>query len=142
MIDDLHVYIHWPFCRKKCRYCDFISLPERSTHERSRYLEALNRELRYRIGVGMLEQATLQTIYFGGGTPSLMTKDELSLLIEQLESIFPSNNTKEVTLEINPSTISNKTLNEMIECGVNRLSVGIQTFQERYLRFLGRSQTA
>ncbi|WP_456397638.1 radical SAM family heme chaperone HemW [Desulfurobacterium sp.] len=120
-----HLYIHVPFCRTKCPYCDFYSTTEESNVKE--YLYLLKKELEIR------EIAPIpETIYFGGGTPSLMPP----LFFESILNMFPS--AKEITVEANPEDLTLKYLKALKTSGINRISIGIQTFQEKLLKILNR----
>jgi oxygen-independent coproporphyrinogen-3 oxidase len=132
----LSLYLHFPFCLKKCLYCNFVSYPA-SQYDLSLYLEALLQEIRsspYAI--------PLQTLYFGGGTPSLFTARQLNQVLQTLENRFGFEATPEITLEANPSTVNLKSLRTLRSIGFNRLSLGIQSFDDRSLKLLGRAHNA
>lgn len=126
-----NVYIHIPFCKSKCRYCSFVSYPKSELKEK--YLNALTKEIRTRY-----QKETLDTLYFGGGTPSLLSYNELNELIK----LFNTNDNTEITLEANPETITKEYLIYIKNCGINRLSFGCQTFDNTILKLIGRIHTA
>ncbi len=132
----LGLYVHIPFCRSRCIYCDFYSttLGEDVRH---RYIEALGREMRRR-------QTTtpLTTLYIGGGTPSTLSPDEMEALFVQLRQHFNTSSLQEVTVEANPDDITPTYCQRLKEWGVNRVSLGVQTFHDPLLRFLRRRHTA
>lgn len=123
-------YIHIPFCRQKCRYCSFVSFAQ--TEKKDIYLEALKKEIKARYN-----GETLQTLYFGGGTPSLLSSQEFEAVI----SLFKINKTTEITAELNPEKLSEEYLKELKAAGINRLSIGCQTFDEKILNAIGRKHT-
>lgn len=131
----LGIYIHVPFCVRKCPYCDFYSVPQ--TAERmEQYGTALCRFLRQ-----MQTDLPVDTIYFGGGTPSLLP---VSLLEEILQTIAGTVSLRqpEITLECNPATVDRKTLQQLREIGINRLSIGVQSLSDVQLKRLGRLHDA
>ena len=134
-----NIYIHVPFCVKKCNYCAFFShacaAPDWDGFENK-----ITGEIKYwREKIGKIK---VPTIFFGGGTPSLMPSHVFSHIISELRRNFDLTNDTEITLESNPGTLSNKKLNEFHEIGMNRLSIGIQSFDDKKLNFLGRIHTA
>lgn len=122
-----NVYIHIPFCKSKCKYCSFISFPELEL--KADYLESLYKEIKY-----YYKNELLKTLYFGGGTPSLLTVSETAKLI----SCFNINKNTEVTMELNPESITEEYLISLKQAGVNRLSFGCQTFNNIILKQIGR----
>ncbi|QXE86024.1 radical SAM family heme chaperone HemW [Geomonas nitrogeniifigens] len=133
------LYIHFPFCLKKCLYCDFNSTAW-SGDELSGYVELLLREMELR-HEALAEPVQTPTLYFGGGTPSLMAPVLVGRLIEQAALRFGLEGDAEVTLEANPGTLTPERLSGYRAAGVNRLSLGIQSFEERLLQRLGRAHT-
>jgi len=132
----LGLYIHIPFCVRKCNYCDFLSFPAEETTKK-RYVDALCKEIESYKEV--TKEYRLATIYFGGGTPSVLDVS----LIEQILSAVQKNFTidmaaAEVTLEVNPGTASREKLKQYRELGINRLSIGVQSAKEKELVLLGR----
>ncbi|HEX8557175.1 MAG TPA: radical SAM family heme chaperone HemW [Pyrinomonadaceae bacterium] len=133
------IYIHVPFCRSRCSYCDFATgAYEGALAER--YVAALERE------VGAFERAgpraEVDTVYFGGGTPSLLTPAQVARVLEAVRRRFDVDAGAEVTLEMNPGTVTLEGLRALRGAGVNRASFGAQTFDDRELRRLGRTHTA
>ena len=137
----LGLYVHWPFCRAKCPYCDFNShLRDRVDH--TRWAAALVRELET-----LAEQADrrghhLSSIFIGGGTPSLMDPGTMARVIEAARSVFTLNDDAEITMEANPTSVEAARLNAFAEAGVNRLSMGIQSLNDDALTALGREHSA
>lgn len=121
------IYIHVPFCVKKCDYCDFLSFKS-TKEERKKYVEFLIKEIK------MYPKYKYDTVYFGGGTPSLLEPEDVNLILKELEI----NKNAEVTLEANPKTVDYKKLKGFREAGINRLSMGIQSFSDEFLKILGR----
>jgi len=130
------LYIHIPFCQSKCPYCDFYSIPE--VNLIPAYLKALEQEAhRYREALGPFD-----TLYLGGGTPSLLTNAQLVTLMKNLRRHFRLLPDAEITLEANPDDVTPEKLRLLQDLGVNRLSLGVQSLDEAELRFLGRRHTA
>ena len=128
------LYIHIPFCKSKCAYCGFYSLPSLKLKER--FLEALKTEIVMR--KDYLHGLTVNTIYFGGGTPSLLSIKEIGELLHLINDTYPIGDEPEITLEANPDTLSLAYLESLRRIGVNRLSIGIQSFFDNDLQYLGR----
>jgi oxygen-independent coproporphyrinogen-3 oxidase len=140
-MDDLGVYLHVPFCERLCPYCDFPVVATRSLGrgEEERYVAALRSELDARRAD--FADRSLATIYLGGGTPSLLTPQSVRELLDAVRGSFPGE-PAEVTLEINPSTLERERLPAFRAAGVDRVSVGIQSFDDTTLRRLGRAHRA
>ncbi|WP_339054171.1 radical SAM family heme chaperone HemW [Fusobacterium animalis] len=132
MLKIYNTYIHIPFCERKCNYCDFTSL-KRSDSQIERYVNYLLKEIEIYSQKYDLSQKQ-DTIYFGGGTPSLLPIDSLEKI---LSKFFYDKNT-EITIEINPKTVDTNKLKEYRKLGINRLSIGVQTFDDDNLKVLGR----
>ena len=130
------IYIHVPFCQSRCAYCDFYSTTL-LTH-REAYVNAVCRELQYRLPE--LEGESIKTIYFGGGTPSTLTIEELRSILRVLETKNPSN--LEITLEANPDDLTEDYVQGLHTLPINRVSLGIQSFHDRTLSLVGRRHTA
>lgn len=131
------VYIHVPFCVRKCAYCDFLSFP--SCLDRiGEYVDAVCKEIKLAPKWFEEEKEHLQTIYFGGGTPSLLSPEQLKKILDTLRDVFGITDTCEITLEANPGTIDEKKLAGFREAGINRLSIGIQSLDDSVLQTLGR----
>ena len=120
-------YIHIPFCKSKCKYCSFISFPKLELKEQ--YLDALIKEIKY-----YYKGETLDTIYFGGGTPSLLTPEEFKILL----NLFNYKDETEITAELNPDGLTRNYLKELKSIGINRISLGCQTFNDNILQLIGR----
>jgi oxygen-independent coproporphyrinogen-3 oxidase len=131
------VYIHIPFCSSRCSYCDFATGIYQSELA-ERYVRALVDE----IESSQLSGAGVETIYFGGGTPSLLEPAQLQRIVTALRERFDIDTAAEITLEINPGSVTPAKLREFRELGINRASFGAQTFDDRELAKLGRSHTA
>lgn len=132
----LALYIHWPFCLSKCPYCDFNSHVAASVDE-TLWEEALLAELKT-LSARLPRNTHVQSIYFGGGTPSLMPPTLVEKLITVVVTLFHTDEKLEITLEANPGTFDQERFAAFRTAGVNRLSLGIQSFEDAALRFLGR----
>lgn len=136
MNQPLALYIHWPFCLSKCPYCDFNS-HVREKIEESLWQEALLKELHY---FGKLTQGrSLKSVFFGGGTPSLMSPGTVATLLDQLSTYWQVQEDLEITLEANPTSIEANKFQGFKTAGINRVSVGIQALKDEDLKFLGRT---
>lgn len=132
----LGLYIHWPFCISKCPYCDFNS-HVRETVDQQAWREALLADLRYE--AALTGGHELRSIFFGGGTPSLMPPETVAALIDAATGLWPVADDLEITLEANPSSVEAGRFADIAQAGVNRLSLGIQSLDDAALRFLGRA---
>lgn len=130
------IYIHIPFCQKRCSYCDFNTYAGRDSLIPA-YIKALVKEIEC-LGSGVKEAVPVHTIYFGGGTPSLLTPDQFSKTLSTLEDVFSLVNPIEITLEANPGTVSLSYLKDLRAIGLNRISLGVQSARPRELALLGR----
>ena len=135
----ISIYIHWPYCIKKCPYCDFNSfVTDKIDHNKwtDAYLKAIN------YYAALLRDKQIKSIFFGGGTPSLATPDMIKSIINELRglSIFASD--IEITLEANPTSVEAKKFAAFKDAGINRVSLGIQSLRDENLKFLGRNHSA
>ena len=121
------MYIHIPFCLNKCNYCDFLSFKS-TDEEREKYVDAIICE------INMYPKFPLETVYFGGGTPSLLTPEQISRILNNLNI----KSSAEITLEVNPKTVTLEKLKLFKKAGINRISIGIQGFNDETLKLLGR----
>lgn len=137
---ELGIYIHIPFCEQKCYYCDFISFANKYEKQQE-YINAVKKE----IDTYNFEKYNVTTIYIGGGTPSYIESKYIVELIEKLKSKLKNNITKfeeiEITIEINPGTVTKQKLQDFKSCGINRLSIGLQTTNNNLLKQIGRIHT-
>lgn len=134
----LELYIHIPFCVKKCRYCDFLSAPS-SEKERQEYVESLCRKIR---SYGELAKAYhVSTIFIGGGTPSILEGTQILNVMEAIRGTFPVDSGAEISMEMNPGTVTKEKLKTFKHAGINRLSIGLQSADNRELKMLGRIHT-
>lgn len=133
------LYVHWPFCLSKCPYCDFNShVHDRVDHDA--WSGALVRELDYY--AAMTPERRLTSIFFGGGTPSLMKPETVATVIDAAQKRWNFSNDIEITLEANPTSVEAKKFMAFRQAGVNRVSLGIQSLREHDLKFLGRTHSA
>jgi oxygen-independent coproporphyrinogen-3 oxidase len=137
--EPLALYLHWPFCAAKCPYCDFNSHVRDSIDE-ARFRDALRRELAHE--AARIGRRPLASIFFGGGTPSLMSPATVAALIEDARALFDATPDIEITLEANPTSVETARLAGFRDAGVNRASLGVQSLEEEALRFLGRRHDA
>ncbi len=137
----LSVYIHIPYCLQRCRYCDFTTFEFNQIMAPENYIGLVLKELRLRHQ--FVPSKKLRSVYFGGGTPSLISAELIISLLDELANLgFEFLPSCEVTLEINPATVDEKKLDLYLGRGVNRLSVGAQTFHDHHLRNCGRKHSA
>ena len=132
------IYLHIPFCTSRCSYCDFYSSTQ--THWTNTYIDALCKELNVRSHY--MKEETIDTIYIGGGTPSLLNSKQLSKIFNTIYNIYKVDNHAEITLEANPDDLTIPYIKTLHSLPINRLSIGIQTFQEERLLFSKRRHTA
>ncbi|MBC2778246.1 radical SAM family heme chaperone HemW [Parasphingopyxis marina] len=133
---ELALYIHWPFCVSKCPYCDFNS-HVRDNVDQNLWRDALLADLAYE--ASLLPDARLISIFFGGGTPSLMPPETVAALIEAAGQHWRMDDAVEITLEANPSSVEAARFGDLARAGVNRVSLGLQSLDDEALRFLGRA---
>ncbi len=134
------IYIHIPFCRQACNYCNFHF--STSLHYKNEFVAALLKEIQLQSAANYLQGQQIETIYFGGGTPSLLSIDELQQILQALQQQFSISANAEITLEANPDDVSNEKLIGWKAAGVNRLSIGIQSLFEEDLQWMNRAHTA
>ncbi|HWP23467.1 MAG TPA: radical SAM family heme chaperone HemW [Candidatus Binatia bacterium] len=135
------LYIHIPYCISKCPYCDFNSHVVAEIPE-SKYTDALLRELEHYGNLPEWRGRTVKSIFFGGGTPSTFRPQSIGKLLAWVAATFPIEADHEITLEANPGTVDSENFAGYRDAGVNRISVGVQSFQPRLLKFLGRIHSA
>ena len=131
------IYLHIPFCRSRCSYCDFATDVYKNGETVERYVSALIKEIE-----NFPVKETVDTIYFGGGTPSLLTPKQLEKILDAVRRKFSVQSDSEITMEMNPATMTLATVREYRNLGVNRASFGAQTFDDAELKRLGRRHTA
>ena len=135
------MYVHWPYCARICPYCDFNVVRARGrTEEEGALIEVILADLAAQ--AAMMGRRTLVSIFFGGGTPSLMTPDAVARVIEAARRLWPGDGPVEVSLEANPTDAEADRFAAFRDAGVERLSLGVQAFDDSHLRFLGRAHGA
>lgn len=134
------LYLHIPFCTHKCPYCDFFS-QVRNQQQLNEYVDLLLTNISV-LKNKYPQQSPLLTIYFGGGTPSLLSACQVKQILEQIENNFGIDTTAEITLEVNPGTVQQQQLNDYHNAGINRLSIGIQSLNDINLQRLGRQHNS
>jgi oxygen-independent coproporphyrinogen-3 oxidase len=132
------LYLHIPYCKQACHYCDFHFSTNQKTKDS--LLEAMRKEIA--LQKDFLGRAVLKTIYFGGGTPSLLSTKDLNGLLDTVKNHFTVDGKAEITLEANPDDFSKEKVKMWKDSGINRLSIGIQTFHDPSLRFMNRAHNA
>ena len=135
---ELELYIHIPFCVKKCAYCDFLSGPA-SNQQIEEYVQALIEEIRYY--KEFAKNYEVSTVFWGGGTPSLLTGEQMKVLMEALGQTFFIRQNAEITMEANPGTVTVEKLLACQKAGINRISFGLQSVNNEELKMLGRIHT-
>lgn len=133
------LYLHIPFCVKKCRYCDFLSGPQ-DEETRERYTRALINEIKMQTICPA--GSPVDTVFFGGGTPSVLSGSQIDRIMEALHSFFSIQKDAEISMETNPGTADDEKLRVLKTAGINRLSLGVQSMHDRELALLGRIHTA
>lgn len=128
------IYIHIPFCKKKCKYCDFISF-SCDENIQEKYFKSLIEEIKNK---DIFENKEITTIYIGGGTPSLVNSKYISQVLKEINKKFKVSKDAEITIEINPGTASKEKILEYKKCGINRISIGLQSTNDRILNLIGR----
>jgi oxygen-independent coproporphyrinogen-3 oxidase len=134
------VYVHWPFCLSKCPYCDFNSHVRRDKPDEARFVRALARELDH--VAALTGSRAVDTIFFGGGTPSLMAPRTVDAILSAIARRWPIAEGAEITLEANPTSVEAENFRGYRAAGVNRVSLGVQALDDAALKFLGRLHTA
>ena len=138
---DVAIYVHWPYCARICPYCDFNVVRDRGrAEEQAALVEAILSDLRAQ--AAMLGARRLASIFFGGGTPSLMAPEAVARIVEEARRLFEPSGRLEVTLEANPTDAEAGRFAELAQAGVSRLSMGVQALDDASLRFLGRNHSA
>jgi oxygen-independent coproporphyrinogen-3 oxidase len=134
------VYVHWPFCLSKCPYCDFNSHVRRGGVDEPRFLAAIQAELKHR--AALTPGREVRSIFFGGGTPSLMAPETVAAIIESIGTFWKLDPKAEITLEANPTSVEAGRFKGYRQAGVNRVSLGVQAMNDVDLKALGRMHTA
>ena len=136
---DLSIYVHWPFCVSKCPYCDFNSHVERSV-EPSDWSKAIGHQITE--GASLLGRRSINSIFFGGGTPSLMQPQIVAEVINHIEKKWHVPRSAEISLEANPNSSDSTKFSDFRRAGINRLSLGVQSLDNKNLQFLGRQHSS
>ena len=134
------LYVHFPWCIRKCPYCDFNSHEAARGQDNRRYLNALSQDIQD--SFPSLAGRSIQSIFLGGGTPSLFSGTEIATILEEVKRFGDLQGDAEITLEANPGTLESDAFDAYLEAGVTRLSMGIQSFNDRNLSNLGRIHSA
>lgn len=132
------IYIHIPFCKQACNYCDFHFSTQ--LKNKSRLIQAIIKEIDLR--KDYLEIRNISSIYFGGGTPSLLNQNEITAILEKIYACFSLNSELEICLEANPDDLTKEKLNALSKTAINRLSIGVQSFHDEELKFMNRAHNA
>lgn len=141
---EIGIYIHIPFCKQKCKYCDFVSFSDKEIYIND-YIECILKEIKsfsekvelnYINGVDDLVK--INTIYIGGGTPSIISEKYIEKIINEIKDNFNIMKNAEITIEINPGTVNKQKLQKYLEIGINRISLGLQSTDDELLKLLGR----
>ena len=132
------IYVHIPYCKQACHYCDFHF--STNLESKQELVTCLLAEIE--LQQDFLTDKKIETIYFGGGTPSLLSKQEIEQIIEKIADNFDLSQTAEITLEANPDDLTTENLQNFKEAGINRLSIGIQSFTDQFLEFFNRAHDA
>jgi putative oxygen-independent coproporphyrinogen III oxidase len=134
------VYVHWPFCLSKCPYCDFNSHVRQKPVDEARFLAAFRREIAH--AAALAPGRTVTSVFFGGGTPSLMAPATAGAILDAIAAAWPVDEDVEITLEANPTSVEATRFRGYRAAGVNRVSLGVQALDDADLRRLGRTHTA
>ncbi len=137
MTEPLALYVHWPFCVSKCPYCDFNSHVRESV-DQAVWRDALLADLRHE--AALLAGRRVSSIFFGGGTPSLMPPATVAAVIAEAAALWGLTDDCEITLEANPNSVEVAAFADLAAAGVNRVSIGVQSFDPQVLEFLGRGR--
>ena len=136
--DHRGLYLHVPFCKSKCAYCDFVSFAGALEAYEEKYVEALISEI---YEYESKEKIKIDTVFVGGGTPSVISARSFVRIADAIRNVFDLSSCSEFTVEANPKTVTAEKLSAYTRCGVNRISLGLQTIHENELKILGRIHT-
>ena len=134
--EQMGVYIHWPFCESRCPYCDF-NAHVREELDQKQWAEAYVQSLKHYAEI--IPDKQIVSIFFGGGTPSLMEPETVATIIDAVQSLWRVANDIEITLEANPTSVENDKLLAFRDAGINRVSLGVQALNDEDLKFFGRA---
>lgn len=137
---ELGIYIHIPFCKKKCNYCDFISYSNKDEFI-LKYIEILKKEIERSVKLTNSEEYIVKTIYIGGGTPSFINSESIIEILKEIRKKYIIDKDVEITIEVNPGTVTEQKLCDYYNSGINRLSIGLQSDNDEILKTIGRIHT-
>lgn len=137
---ELGIYIHIPFCKKKCNYCDFISYSNKDKFI-LKYIESLKKEIERSVKLINSEEYIVKTIYIGGGTPSFINSESIIEILKKIRKKYIIDKDVEITIEVNPGTVTEQKLCDYYNSGINRLSIGLQSDNDEILKTIGRIHT-
>lgn len=137
---ELGIYVHIPFCKRKCNYCDFISFQNKDEII-LKYIECLKKEIRQSIKLTNSKDYIVKTIYIGGGTPSFIKSKYIIEIIKEIRKKYIVDENTEITIELNPGTVTEQKLSDYYNLGINRLSIGLQSDNDEILKNIGRIHT-
>ena len=137
---ELGIYVHIPFCKRKCNYCDFVSFQNKNELI-EKYIECLCEEVKQSTKLSNSKDYIVKTIYIGGGTPSLIESKYIKEIIKEIKKRFNVDENAEITIEVNPGTVTEEKLNDYYNSGINRLSIGLQSDNDEILKTIGRIHT-
>lgn len=137
---ELGIYVHIPFCKRKCNYCDFISFQNKDAII-LRYIESLKKEIRQSIKLASSKDYIVKTIYIGGGTPSFIESKYIIEILKEIREKYIVDENAEITIEVNPGTVTEQKLCDYYNAGINRLSIGLQSDNDEILKTIGRIHT-
>ena len=132
-MEKLSIYIHIPFCKKKCKYCDFISF-SKNDQMQERYVKSLIQEIKNQRFKNESKQRKISTIYIGGGTPSYINSKYILEILKTIRDNFVLEDNIEITIEVNPGTVNKEKLIDYKKAGINRISIGLQTCNDNLLK--------
>ena len=136
-MSDLGIYVHWPFCAAKCPYCDFNS-HVREHYDEGRWAVGIAKELAAVAALLREQRSEVTSVFFGGGTPSLMRGTAVAFVLDAVAGLWPVSSDAEITLEANPNSAEQDRFRDYRAAGVNRVSIGVQALDDRTLKALGR----
>ncbi|PTL86886.1 MAG: coproporphyrinogen III oxidase [Candidatus Liberibacter europaeus] len=139
MTDYLGIYVHWPFCAKKCPYCDFNSHVRRHLIDQERFIHSILTEMNFMRQLS--GPRVVSSVFFGGGTPSLVSPQNIAIIIENIAKNWTLPSSAEITIEANPSSVEASNFLGYRKAGVNRVSLGVQALDDQDLKFLGRTHS-
>ena len=141
--NNIALYVHWPWCKAKCPYCDFNSKVPTKTPDHDQWLGAYISEMKhfYDLTHTPMGKSSVSSIFFGGGTPSTMAPQTVAGIVGEADRLWGLQKDVEITLEANPTSVETARLRDLAQAGVNRASVGVQSLNKNSLKFLGREHS-